>query len=194
MFLYRKENTLTSELCRAFISTFETSDETRPGVLYGADGSSSTGGKRSTDITFTPEYLKHQQWGPLLEQLIPVIQAGQQDYISRHQLAMSNLDPIDLSSKFNMQRYNPGESFSSWHCERASLKYSDRVLVWAIYLNTVTDRGETEFYYQHHFESAVEGKLIIWPSDWTYLHRGVASLTQTKYILTGWFNQLQRPI
>jgi hypothetical protein len=193
MFLYRRENALTSELCRAFIDTFELSDETRPGVLYGPDGASSTGGKKSTDITFDPGYLQHPQWGPLLDRLIPTIQTGLQDYISRHQLAMSNLDPLDLSPKFNMQRYNPGESFSSWHCERATVKYSNRVLVWAIYLNTVVDRGETEFYYQHHFETPVEGKLVIWPADWMYLHRGVASLTQTKYILTGWFNQLERP-
>jgi hypothetical protein len=55
-----------------------------------------------------------------------------------------------------------------------------------VYLNTLTDRGETEFFYQNHFEEPKEGKLVIWPSDWTHLHRGVPSLTQTKYILTGW--------
>jgi hypothetical protein len=106
---------------------------------------------------------------------------------------MSKMDPCEISPLFNMQKYEPTEGFFGWHCERATIKYSRRLLVWAIYLNTVTDRGETEFYYQHHFESAVEGKLIIWPSDWMYLHRGVPSPTQTKYILTGWFNQLDRP-
>ena len=44
-----------------------------------------------------------------------------------------------------------------------------------------------QFLYQHHFEEPKEGKLVIWPSDWTHLHRGIPSLTQTKYILTGWF-------
>jgi hypothetical protein len=61
-----------------------------------------------------------------------------------------------------------------------------------IYLNTITDKGETEFYYQHHSEPAVACKLIILPSDWTYLHRGVVSPSQTKYILTGWFNMLNK--
>jgi hypothetical protein len=56
-----------------------------------------------------------------------------------------------------------------------------------IYLNDVTEGGETEFYYQQHFETPEQGKLIIWPSDWTYLHRGIPSPTQVKYILTGWF-------
>ena len=193
MFLYRKEKALSSQLCRAFINTFEASDEKRPGVLYGPNGSSSADSKKSTDITFDPRYLQHPNWGPLLGDLVTILEKGQRDYIDRHSLAFSKLDPLQISPLFNMQRYEPGEGFHGWHCERATNKYSSRTLVWAIYLNTVTDRGETEFYYQHHFESAEEGKLVIWPSDWMYLHRGVPSPTQTKYILTGWFTMLDRP-
>ena len=129
----------------------------------------------------------------MLSQLVNVVEKGKEDYITRHQLAMSKLDPFQMSPLFNMQRYEPSEGFHGYHCERASLEYSNRVLVWMIYLNTVTDRGETEFYYQHHFEAPVQGKLVVWPSDWTYLHRGIASQTQTKYILTGWYNHLERP-
>tara|TARA_B110000503_G_C6999305_1_gene350818 strand:- start:247 stop:837 length:591 start_codon:yes stop_codon:yes gene_type:complete len=193
MFLYTKENAIRLELCQSFIQTFEASNEKQPGVLYGPEGASSISGKKSTDITFTPQYLSHPQWGPLLSHLLPAIEKGKQDYVQRHDLAMSKMDPFEISSHFNIQRYEPGEGFFSWHCERATVKYSKRVLVWMLYLNTVTDRGETEFYYQHHFEPATAGKLVIWPSDWMYLHRGVASLTQSKYILTGWFTQIDRP-
>lgn len=192
MFIYRRENAISSELCKAFINTFEASDEKRPGVLYGPDGSSSSGDKKSTDITFNPSYLQHQTWGPLLDQLIFTLQKGHSDYLDRHLLAFSKLDPLEISALFNMQRYEPGEGFYGWHCERASLPYTNRVLVWMIYLNTVSNRGETEFYYQHHFESAVEGKLVIWPSDWTHLHRGVPSPTETKYVLTGWFTHIKK--
>lgn len=192
MFIYRKERAISPDLCKAFIETFEASDEKRPGVLYGPDGSSSEDSKKSTDMTFDPRYLQHPMWGPLLTKVVGVIERGQRDYIDRHSLAMSKMDPFQISTLFNMQKYEPGEGFYGWHCERASNKYGNRVLVWILYLNTVTDRGETEFYYEHHFESAVEGKLIIWPSDWMYLHRGVPSPTQTKYILTGWFTMLDR--
>lgn len=191
MFIYRKENALSSELCKAFIDAFEASNEKRPGVLYGPDGSSSAGDKKSTDITFNPSYLQHETWEPLLNQLIPVLAKGQSDYIDRHALAFSKLDAFEISALFNLQKYEPGQGFYGWHCERGGLKYSNRVLVWMIYLNTVKDRGETEFFYQHHFEPAVEGKLVIWPSDWTHLHRGVPSLTETKYILTGWFTHIK---
>ena len=187
MFIYRKEGALSPELCNSFIETFEASDDKQPGVLYGPEGHSSKGGKKSTDLTFHPGYLENDTWGPLLSKLIPIVEKGKDDYIVRNLTAMQKMDAFRIDSHFNMQRYLPEEGFSSWHCERAGLKHSGRILVWMVYLNTVTDRGETEFLYQHHFEEPKEGKLVIWPSDWTFMHRGVPSLTQTKYILTGWF-------
>jgi hypothetical protein len=191
MFLYTKKNALSSELCNSFIQAFENSpQDQQSGVLYGPDGTSSSSGKQSTDISFNPEWLNKPIWGNLLNQLVSIINQSKLDYSLRFQTAFDKLDPIELGAVFNIQRYLPGEGFSTYHCERASLKHSNRVLVWMVYLNDVTDRGETEFYYQHHFESAQQGKLVIWPSDWMYLHRGIPSPTQTKYILTGWLNHL----
>ena len=56
-----------------------------------------------------------------------------------------------------------------------------------VYLNTVKDGGETQFYFQDHKEKAEQGKLLIWPVDWTHLHRGIPSPTENKYIFTGWY-------
>jgi hypothetical protein len=191
MFLYRKEGVLSPELCNQFIETFEASDEKKPGVLYSSGEHTSDKGKKSTDITFHPGYLQDKTWGSLLTSLVEVVEKGKSDYIERHLTAFNKIDPIELSTYFNIQRYLPKEGFSSWHCERASLNYSNRILVWMVYLNDVTDRGETEFLYQHHFEEPKQGKLVIWPSDWMYTHRGIVSPTQTKYILTGWFNLIE---
>lgn len=192
MFLYTKENALDLKICSGFIQTFEKSDEKQPGALYGPEGTSSKSGKKSTDISFTPKHLNNPNWNPLLTNLVSVLEKGLSDYNLRHKVAMDNMDPCTISPVFNMQRYLPGEGFSTWHCERATVSYNNRLLVWMVHLNTVTDRGETEFFYQHHFESPVAGKLSIWPSDWMYLHRGVISPTEPKYILTGWYNQLDR--
>jgi len=187
MFIYRKEGALSPELCNSFIESFEASDEKKPGVLYGPEGQSSTSGKKSTDLTFHPGYLEDKTWGPLLNQLVPIIENAQSFYVSRYFDAFQKLDPFRIDSHFNMQRYLPNEGFSGWHCERAGLKHSNRILVWMVYLNDVTDGGETEFFYQKHWEEPKQGKLLIWPSDWPYLHKGVSSPTQTKYVLTGWF-------
>lgn len=187
MFIYRKEYALHSDICRELLKTFDNSDEKQPGILYGPNGIDSNGGKQSLDITFNPSYLSHPIWGNLLNEVVSVVEQGKDEYINQFYNAFSNLDPIQLDTYFNMQKYMPNQGFTQYHCERAGLSHSNRVLVWMIYLNTVVDFGQTEFYYQHHFERAIEGKLLIWPSDWTHLHRGVPSPTQEKYILTGWY-------
>ena len=56
-----------------------------------------------------------------------------------------------------------------------------------IFMNDIYDCGETEFFYYHHYEMARKGKLVVFPTDWTHLHRGIVSSTETKYILTGWY-------
>lgn len=188
MFLFTKPNSLSPDLCRGFIETFELSTHRQsPGQIYKTNSESAPDIKQSTDISFTPNDLKDPNWGYLLQNLVNSVESGLNDYILRFQTGLTQTDPFRMSSVFNMQKYKPSEAFHGYHCERAGLRHSDRILVWMVYLNDVTDRGETEFYYQHHFERAEAGKLVIWPSDWTYIHRGIASPTQTKYILTGWF-------
>lgn len=94
-----------------------------------------------------------------------------------------------LTERFNIQKYTPPTGgFKQFHCERASIKVADRMLVWMIYLNTVTDKGETEFKYQKHKEKAVEGKVVVFPCDFTHTHKGIVSPTQVKYLMTGWYN------
>lgn len=89
----------------------------------------------------------------------------------------------------NIQKYTPPSGgYKKWHCERGSA--NNRMLVWMIYLNTVKDKGGTQFKYLNHTEDAVEGKLLIWPTDFTHLHRGVVSPTEEKYVMTGWYSFL----
>ncbi len=89
-----------------------------------------------------------------------------------------------------IQHYEPGQGYHQWHTER----YSDdnlisaRHLVFLTYLNDVTDGGETEFFHQKLKVNPKKGLTIIFPADWTHTHRGITSLTQNKYIVTGWFN------
>lgn len=193
MFLYSKEKAIPSKLCKDFIREFESSNEKHPGISYNKDKGHylSNDIKKSTDLSFDPSFLNDPTWSPLLVPLVNILHKELANYELRYEKGIHNIEPIRLFEYFNLQRYLPEEGFYQYHCERAGWKYLPRVLVWMVYLNDVTDRGETEFYYQQHYETPKEGKIIIWPSDWTYLHRGVASPTQTKYILTGWFSHFK---
>ena len=62
-----------------------------------------------------------------------------------------------------------------------------RLLVFMTYLNDVEDGGETEFLYQNLKVKPEKGKTLIWPSEWTHTHRGLTSKSESKFIVTGWF-------
>jgi prolyl 4-hydroxylase len=85
----------------------------------------------------------------------------------------------------NIQYYKPKQGYPALHYERGEA-FPARQLVYMLYCNTVTDKGGTEFPYQNITLSAVKGKLVIWPAEFTHPHRGIISNTQEKYIVTGW--------
>ena len=95
--------------------------------------------------------------------------------------------PFAVMETLNIQWYDKGWGFKNYHAERTgALDYSiKRILVFMTYLNTVPDGG-TDFKHYNHTETAVKGKTLIWPSDWTHTHRSQISNTQEKIIITGW--------
>ena len=92
-----------------------------------------------------------------------------------------------------IQHYAPGGGFHSWHTERTGpdLPVVSRHLVYMTYLNDVNDAGETEFLHQNIKVKPEKGLTLIWPSDWTFTHRGIPSPTEDKYIITGWLSYMQ---
>ena len=59
-----------------------------------------------------------------------------------------------------------------------------------LYCNDVEVDGETEFFHQKYKCKPKKGKLVIWPTDWTFTHRGIPAPNEEKYIVTGWFDYL----
>ena len=145
--------------------------------------------KMSTDLS-VPHYADHptvsqynQELSKIIDQyctIFPWVSSGCQEWGNA---------PWDA---FNIQKYKPNEAFFTWHSERTTLCKGVicRYLVFMTYLNDVEDGGETEWFHQKLKIKPQKGLTVLWPPDWTYTHRGVASPTETKYIATGWFNFL----
>lgn len=96
-----------------------------------------------------------------------------------------------VAPNFKIQHYKPGEGYFKEHCENDGGTDGDaeyRVIAWMIYLNTVTDGGETVFPTQNEQFKPNRGDVLFWPAYWTHPHHGVVSPSQDKYILTGWYN------
>jgi len=113
------------------------------------------------------------------------LQACFLDYINNYgQLVNTHL----ISTDIKMQETPPGGGYHQWHSENTGCLMAQRVLVWAIYLNDIPDgEGETEFLYQKRRIKPKAGTCVIWPAGFTHLHRGLTVYSQNKYILTGWY-------
>ena len=168
-------------MCDDIINYFENSNDKRNGMINrGIDPTVKT----STDVIF--------DISPELTGYFDLLRLVTTDYISLYPM-VNYYSPWNVNEYINIQRYNPTEAYYGWHTERVSGNNTNatRHMVLMTYLNDVTDGGETEFYHQNLKIKPEKGLTLIWPADWTYTHRGCPSVTQTKYIVTGWFNYIE---
>ncbi len=119
------------------------------------------------------------------------LQGAASEYI-KHFPSSGDVTKWNLYHVFKIQRYYPNEGYFKLHFENPGLvsdsSLSDRVFAWMIYLNDVSDGGFTEFPDQRKRYQPHTGDILMWPAYFTHPHRGITSKTQTKYIVTGWFN------
>tara|TARA_R100000963_G_C4567836_1_gene53962 strand:- start:49 stop:570 length:522 start_codon:yes stop_codon:yes gene_type:complete len=106
--------------------------------------------------------------------------------VSKYAKKYNLFNPVGTSITNKIQHYLPKTSYTTLHYERDSINVK-RQLVYMLYLNTIKDKGGTEFPFQGKTFSAIKGNLLIWPADFTYPHKGIISSTEEKYIATGWF-------
>jgi hypothetical protein len=176
-FLIEIPKSLDSEFCQHAIEKFESDERKSPGLCFrGLDLDT----KRSTDLAISglSEWTEEDKifFNSLKENLMSY--AKILDFCDK---------PVNFPSDtgYQIQRTRPGE-FYKWHND--SHIHSDkkeRILTYIWYLNDIDEGGETEFATGEKIKPEV-GKLLLFPATWTYVHRGIPPVKQTKYIATGW--------
>jgi hypothetical protein len=167
--------------CDTLIDIFD-NGETEPGVVH-----TSNYGEKKVEKDFKDSYdMNLSNSTPEYWNYVNLLQEILMEYLKVYEGA-NNVQRFEVE-QVNLQKYNPGQGFHAWHTERLSSGWdSARHLVFMTYLNDVEDGGETEFMYQNVKVKPQKGLTLIWPVDWTHTHRGITSLTNTKYIATGWY-------
>ena len=171
------DNALSSKECREIISYINdqslTQGNTSSGIL-----------KEVKDCWET--------WGSVGDESMPsqYVAVALNKYLPLYRKSYPAVDNIlcywSIVSRYNLQKYHPGQAYHALHCENDCSLTSSRTLAWMFYLNDVTEGGGTYFESYDKTLNAVEGRLVIWPAYWTHGHKGVMSKTQSKYIMTGW--------
>ncbi len=177
-----------TDFCDEIIEWYKVNKETMggPGLTANADGDVGVckEAKDSTDIRMSIE--KAYTYGCLVKALEHLWNSVI-NYVTV-QFPVLGDSSFHMGENLAVQGYEPGGGFHMKHCERLCELTQSRMLVWMLYLNTVEDKGGTRFVHFDHEEKAEKGKLLIWPPDFTHTHHGVASPSEEKIIMTGWYN------
>ena len=179
---------ISPTICKDLIKYFKDSPYQTPGKTFLKDGSIGPDKthKLSTDVYISPS-LQTPQHLPIFnyyQELVKVLGL----YFKKFPMAKKFNGSLGTTEGWNLQRYLPKEGYFAYHQERAHIQNILRYLVFTTYLNDVKKGGETEFFHQHLKIKPQQGATFIFPTDWTYTHRGIPAPTETKYISTGWIS------
>ena len=189
-FIYVNDNSMTSQQCQQLIDLYEDNPEYHlKGSIIEVEGKECDldKAKKCMEMFFKSEDLENRD---VLEPLSSALKKTIVQYVLRYPF-LKQLTEWSMSHTFKIQKYLPGEAYFSLHTENTGHRdgVTDRRLIaWMVYLNDVTDGGETEFPTQEVKVKPKQGSMLFWPAYWTHPHRGLPSPTQVKYILTGWFS------
>lgn len=91
-----------------------------------------------------------------------------------------------MDSGYQLQRYFKNLGYYRPHVDSVpwSPNDSNRVLAVIIYLNDVEVGGETEFVDWEITVAAKKGRVLIFPSTWTFKHAGLVPLSDDKFIIS----------
>lgn len=175
--------------CDALISYFERAPNRTPGCIVKVGGNAvvDKSVKDSVELSFAPHSLVPEFLGYYAE-----LKKAVDAYVALYPFC-NEYAPWRIVQPVNLQFYPPGGGYKNFHTERMTAvpPGSTRHLVFMTFLNDVHDGGGTEFLHQKVTVPARKGLTLIWPADWTHTHRGIVSPTETKYIITGWYNYVE---
>ena len=185
-------NTLSKEFCDHCIEKFEKDPNKKQGLI--GKGQVDLEMKDSMDLAigFFPEWKEEDKI--FYDSLKPYVE----QYRIDNPFPYVQFDNY-FDTGYQIQRTVPGTVGYDWHhdwiCVKETLGFfSMRCLTYIWYLNDIDVDGETEFKNTGDKIKPETGKLLLFPSDWTHVHRGIPPKNQTKYISTGWIYSRLLPL
>jgi hypothetical protein len=182
-FIWVKDGVISAKMCKSIIKKFNADERKIKGETaqgYRPDT------KRSMDLHIggLEEWKEEDSlfFGALVKHL-PLYQ-GHVDKVMDGEASISIFgSPEVKDGGYQIQKTVPGEEYT-WHNDSVTINEYTRVLTYIWYLNDVPEGGETEFY-DGTLIKPVRGRMVLFPSTWTFMHRG-RTPESDKYIATGW--------
>ena len=194
-FVYVNENSLSRELCEDIIEYYHKD------YSKGYKGSTFSGINNHIKDTWDLNIgiIDTEYWKKIHKLLSEELELNLQKYINNLnddniKNDNPNIDDFKILTNvklkpecFQIQKYDKNKGKYVYHIDE-SIDYGKnryRVITYLWYLNDVIQGGETEFFSKVRIKPE-SGKLILFPSTWTYPHCSKVPISNDKYIITGW--------
>ena len=181
-FIHRYEGVFSREDCQEIIEYINLLEN--DGCLIHENEASHLQDQYSNNLIAKDKYeLDLSSAHRICQKVLPKFGPPVEDYLKTYSLlGQSKFLLYDCKLK----KIPPGRGFHAWHYESAGYDQVGRVFVVQLYLNDDFEGGETEFLYQNKREQAKRGDVLIFPTNFTHVHRGNTPIGGTKYLLTSW--------
>lgn len=176
--IFEFEQIVPSDMCDKIIKAFHDTDKKQTGTVgrFGQDVVNQEL-KISTDWPIDHENQISKDIYPYILHCI--------GSVSKQFPHLQTFPPFSLT-QLVMQEKKKNIGFFGPHIDvEIGNKEHERMMAIIIYLNDVEEGGETQFYTPLEYGiKPQKGKILVFPSTWRYLHAGVPSTSNDKYILT----------
>jgi hypothetical protein len=191
-FIYEIEDALPKEICEIIIKRYQNDHRKEPSLIGAAVVDNTI--RKSTVLHFS----ELNDWKDVDRIIFDVISKGFSMYIKHVKKCVNVSDGADVVNShidsvfkslrdegYSIQEYT-NDGFYKWHIDTGP--NVNRNLSCVLYLNTLReeDGGCTEFINEKKVRPKT-GKLLIFPSDWKYMHRSTHVKNHAKkYTIVTW--------
>jgi hypothetical protein len=170
---------LSKDLCRTIIENFERDPDKRRGHTVGGRGEKKSNDdvKVSTDLEVKLDgawKAAHTELHTLVSQAVLSVAA---------QFPSLQVFPLWWTG-YKIQHYKKDEGHFKWHFDALGPGAWERQMAMIIYLNSITEGGETCFHRQNLRVKPVAGDALLFPTFWTHMHCGEIPRSDDKYIIS----------
>jgi hypothetical protein len=126
--------------------------------------------------------------------LFEKVKAPIREALKRYKQDVGNgtLNFVSMLESPNIIRYLPkdpeGENYFHPHADSWSMDSTSRQLSIIVYLNDVAEGGETTFTDYDLSVAPKKGSVLIFPSNFCFIHTGEAPVSGLKYIIVSWLH------
>ena len=180
-FIIRYKNIFSRQECREIIELIDFFDENS--LLFPQNLNNRPFQDQDANNLMVDDGVTLPTVHTVMKKMFPKIQPCVDKYLEQF--------PLLGSRKFiihdcKVKKIMCGAGFHAWHYENGDVANSRRTFVIQVYLNDDFDGGETEFLYQNKREKASAGDVLIFPCQYTHVHRGNPPINGDKYLVTSW--------